>query len=88
MARFTVFFVFKRRSNNMLCGARETDVGAVKPILSPFTQNKNPIELKVFFLEIVHLDLYSGKVWGFSIFSFCTPPGEILGRLLLNTVLH
>ena len=37
MARFTVFFVFKRSSNNTLCGARETDVGAVKPILSPFT---------------------------------------------------
>ena len=36
MARFTVFFVFKRSSNNMLCGARETDVGAAKPILSPF----------------------------------------------------
>ena len=84
MARFTVFFVFKRSSNNMLFGARETDVEAVKPILSPFTQNKNPIELKVFFLEIVHLDLYSGKVWGFSSFSFCTPPGEILGRLLLK----
>ena len=46
--------------------------------------NKNLIELKVFFLEIVHPDLYSGKVWGFSIFSFCIPPGEILGRLLLK----
>ena len=28
-------------------------------------------------LEIVYLDLYSDKVWGFSIFSFCTPPGDI-----------
>ena len=48
--------------------------------------NKNLIELKVFFLEIVHPDLYSGKVWGFSISSFCIPPGEILGRLLLKTI--
>ena len=72
MARFTVFFVFKRK-----------DVGAAKPILSPFAKIINPIELKVFFLEIVHLGLYSGKVWGFSIVSFCTPPDEILGRLLL-----
>ena len=49
--------------------------------------NKNLIELKVFFLEIVHPDLYSGKVWGFSIFSFCIPPGEILGRLLLRLLI-
>ena len=40
--------------------------------------------LKVFFLEIVHPDLDSGKVWEFSIFSFCTPPGEISGLPLLN----
>jgi len=53
-----------------------------KPILSPFAKNKNLIELEVFFLEIVHPDLYSGKVWGFSIFSFCIPRGEILGWLL------
>ena len=39
--------------------------------------------LKVFFLEIVHPDLDSGKVWGFSIFSFCTPPSEISGLPLL-----
>ena len=42
------------------------------------------MELKVIFLEIVYLDLYSDKVWGFSIFSFCTPPGDIYGRPLLN----
>ena len=42
------------------------------------------MELKVFFLEIVHPDLDSGKVWGFSIFSFCTPPGEISGLSLLS----
>ena len=41
--------------------------------------------LKVFFLEIVHPDLDSGKVWEFSIFSFCTPPGEISGLPLLRT---
>jgi len=40
--------------------------------------------LKVFFLEIVHPDLGSGKVWGFSIFPFCTPLGEILGLPLLT----
>lgn len=39
--------------------------------------------LIVFFLEIVHPDLLSGKVWGFSIFSFCTAPGEISGMFLL-----
>ena len=44
----------------------------------------NPIELKVIFLEIVYLDLYSDKVWGFSIFSFCTPPSDIYGRPLLK----
>ena len=42
------------------------------------------MELKVIFLEIVYLDLYSDKVWGFSIFSFCTPPGNIYGRPLLS----
>ena len=35
-------------------------------------------------LEIVYLDLYSDKVWGFSIFSFCTPPVDIYGRPLLT----
>ena len=84
MVRFTVLFIFKRRSNNALCGPRKTDVRAAKPILLPFAKNKNLFELKVCFLEIVHLDLYSGKVWGFSIFSFCTPPGEISGWPLLR----
>ena len=42
------------------------------------------MELKVIFLEIVYLDLYSDKVWGFSIFSFCTPPGNIYGWPLLS----
>ena len=47
------------------------------------------MELKVIFLEIVYLDLYSDKVWGFSIFSFCTPPGDIYGRpLLIITLKH
>ena len=46
------------------------------------------MELKVIFLEIVYLDLYSDKVWGFSIFSFCTPPGDIYGRSLLNIYAH
>ena len=41
--------------------------------------------LKVFFLEIVHPHLDSGKVWGFSIVSFCTPPFEISGLPFLNT---
>ena len=42
------------------------------------------MELKVIFLEIVSLDLYSDKVWEFSIFSFCTPrPDDIYGRPLL-----
>ena len=47
---------------------------------------KNLIELKVIFLEIVYLELYSDKVWGFSIFSFCTPPGDIYRRLLLSSL--
>ena len=42
------------------------------------------MELKVFFLEIVHPDLDSGKVWGFSIFSFCTLTGAISGLPLLK----
>ena len=42
------------------------------------------MELKVIFLEIVCLNLYFDKVWGFSIFSFCTPPGDIYGRPLLS----
>ena len=46
----------------------KTDVGAAKPTLSPFAKNKNLIELKVFFLVILHLDLCPGKVWEFSIF--------------------
>ena len=84
MVRFIILYIFKRSSNNALCGPRETDVRAAKPILWPLAQNKNLIELKVIFLEIVHPDLYSGKVWGFSIFSFCIPPGEFFGRLLLR----
>jgi len=80
--------IFKRSSNNALCEACKTDVRAAKPILSPFAKNKNLIELEVFFLEIVHPDLYSGKVWGFSIFSFCIPPGEILRWLLLINEIH
>ena len=32
---------------------------------------------------MVYVDLYSDKVWAFSIFSFCTPPGDIYGRPLL-----
>ena len=52
--------------------------------MPPFTKSKNAIELKVLFLEIVHPNLYSGKVWGFSIFSYCTPPCDIYGRLLLS----
>ena len=43
------------------------------------------MELKVFFLEIVNPDLDSDQVWGFSIFSFCTLPGEISGLPLLST---
>ena len=62
MVTFTVLFIFKRRSNNGLSGPREADVRATKPILPPFAQNKNLIGLKVFFLEIVHPDLDSGKV--------------------------
>ena len=33
---------------------------------------------------MVYLDLYSCKVWGLSIFSFFTPPGDIYGRPLLS----
>ena len=62
----------------------KTDLRASEPTRSPYTKNKNPIELKVIFLEIVYLDLYSDKVWGFSIFSFCTPPGDIYGRPLVR----
>ena len=40
--------------------------------------------LKVFFLEIVHPDLDSGKVWGFSSFSFCTPPSSITTDLSIQ----
>ena len=88
MVTFAVLFIFKRRSNNGLSGPREADVRATKPILPPFAQNKNLIGLKVFFLEIVHPDLDSGKVKGFSIFSFCTPPGEISGLPLLSSSVH
>ena len=55
----------------------KTDVRAADQTLLLFSKNKNLIELKVIFLEIVYLDLYPDKVWGFSIFSFCTPPGDI-----------
>ena len=84
MARSTVSSIFKRSSNNAFCGALETDVRAAKRILSPSAKYKNLIVLEVLFLEIVHPDLYSGKVWGFSMFSFRIPPGEILGWLLLS----
>ena len=36
---------------------------------------------------MVYLDLYSDKVWRFSIFSFCTPPGDIYGQPLLRAIL-
>ena len=61
----------------------KTDPRASEPTRPPHAWNENPMELKVIFLEIVYLDLYSDKVWGFSIFSFCTPPGDIYGRPLL-----
>ena len=35
-------------------------------------------------MEIVHPDLYSGKVWGFSIFSFCIPPRRIFWTIALK----
>ena len=53
--------------------AVKTDVGAAKPTLSPFAKNKNLIELKVFFLVILHLDLCPGKVWEFSLTSLPRP---------------
>ena len=65
----------------------KTDLRASEPTRSPYAENKNPTELKVIFLEIVYLDLYSDKVWGFSIYSFCTPPGDIYGRPLLKSLL-
>ena len=52
-----------------------------KLILPPFTQNKNVMVLKGFFVEIVFRDLDSGD---FQFFSFYTPSGEILGLPLLN----
>ena len=36
MVRFTVLLIFKQSSNNALCGPRETDARAAKPILWPF----------------------------------------------------
>ena len=90
MARSTVLSIFKRSSNNALCEACETDVRAAKPILSPFAKNRNLIiiiELEVFFLEIVHPDLYSGKVWGFSIFSFAYLQAKMIKMIMLHVAL-
>ena len=53
-------------------------VRASEPTRSRHALKKNLIELKVIFLETVHLELYS------EIFSFCTPTGDIYGRPLLS----
>ena len=66
-AEFVTSLIFKRFKKNYGLEPVKTDLSA------------SPIELKVVFLEIVYLDLYSDKFWGFSIFSFCTPPGDIYG---------
>ena len=36
MVTFSVLFICKRRSNNVLSGPREANVGAAKPILPLF----------------------------------------------------
>lgn len=62
MVTFLDLFIFKRSSNNGLSRPRKADVRASKPILPPFAQNENAMELKVFFLEIAYPNLNSGKV--------------------------
>ena len=72
------------RSRNFLGWVDLLTHGAPQARFARQSSAKNPMELKVIFLEIVYLDLYSHKVWGFSIFSFYTPSGDIYGRPLLK----
>ena len=65
----------------------KTDLRASEPIRSPYAQNINPVELKVIFLEIVYLHLYSDKVWRVSMFSFCTPPRRYLRTAALKCLI-
>ena len=83
-AEFFTPLIFKRFLSNIWFWARENWSESLRTNSVAVRVNKNPIELKVIFLEKVYLDLYSDKVWGFSIFSFCTPPGDIYGRPLLK----
>ena len=46
------------------------------------------MELKVIFLEVVYLDLYSDKVWGFSIFFILHTPRRYLRTAALKPSFH
>ena len=85
-AEFVSSLIFKRFLSNSLSLSRETQPVSPQTELVTARVKKKLIELKVIFLEIVYLGLYSDKVWGFSIFSFCTPPGDIYRRLLLSSL--
>ena len=45
--------------------------------------NKNLNDMKLIFLELAHLDLYSGKVWENRFFSILQDLGDPYSKLLL-----
>ena len=51
---------------------------------NPKTMNKNLNDLKPIFLELVHLGLYSGKVWENRFFLSCITAVDPYSKLLLN----
>ena len=51
---------------------------------NPKKINKNPNDLKLIFLELVHLGLYSGKVWENRFFLSCMTLVDPYSKLLLR----
>ena len=84
MLTFPVLFILKRRSNKGLSGPREADARAIKPIFPQFALNTNLMGLKVFFLQLDHPDLDSGKVWGLSLFFILHTPRRNFGIAALK----
>ena len=82
-AEFVSSLIFKRFLSNIWSLAPENCRESFQTDSVAVRVKEKSNRTKSYFLEIVHLELYSDKVWGVSIFSFCTPPGDIYGRPLL-----
>ena len=81
---FTSSFILRRYLCDAWCKPRENRRESCRTDFVAVLVKQKSNRTESYFLEIVYLDLYPDKVWGFSIFSFCTPPGDIWGRPLIT----